>query len=300
MNPFEAKSIFSYQVPSVLKGDPKAFASLLVDGGFESVGFKVADGSYLYGASVTQDLIAEVRARGISVWGWGFLYGQDWKGEARQGAARCNQLGLDGYAFDIEGAYEATPNAVQNAANILAVFRNETARSIPTAFCSWAYWNNPRTGSEWHPITVLSAFMAVCDYGMPMQYWQGNEAGKAVAYFLGSLEQWKKHTPKPIIPTGRAYNGDGGEVNAESVVAYEAAVRAAGCKGISWWVLDQVQPKYHADVWAAMKAMKGFANPSPDPEPNPLPNTQEEGERAARLDEIQKMIALLEQRKSEL
>ena len=285
MNPFEVKSIFAWQVPSVLKGEPVAYADLLAKAGFESVGFKVGDGAGTYGASVSTELIAALRARKVLVWGWGFLYGVDWKGEARVAAAQVNRLGLDGYIWDVEGQYEKTPNAVQNAYNILAVFKNEVAKATPTAFCSWAYWKNPRLGTAWHPVEVLKAFMDGCDYGMPMQYWQGNQASGAVSYCKGSLTQWRKYTQKPIIPVGRAYNGDGGEVTAEATVAYERAVRDEGCKGISWWVLDQAQPKYHTDLWNALSLMPKFGNgirPEPPSDPPAGDDWKARYEEAAR------------------
>ena len=268
MKPFETKGIFSWQVPSVLKGEPRAFAHLLAEAGFESVYLKVADGAGAYGVTgITPELINALRANGILIIGWGFNYGLDWKGEAKIGAAQVNRWGLDGYIWDVESRYESTPNAVQNAYNMLAVFKQEVAMPTPTAFCSWAYWKSRVFGSEIHPISVLKAFMSVCDYGMPMQYWQGNTPALAVSYLNGSLEQWRKYTDKPLIPAGRAYNGDGGEVNAPSVVAYEQAVRVAGCKGISWWELDQAQPKYHADVWAALSAMEKFGTETTPPPP---------------------------------
>lgn len=271
IKPFESKAIFSWQIPSVLKGEPNAFANLLSLAGFEAVYLKVADGAGVYGVTgITNELISALRAKNISIIGWGFNYGLDWKGEAKIGAAQVNRWGLDGYIWDIESRYESTPNAVQNAYNMLAVFRQEVARPTPTAFCSWAYWRSRFLGSEIHPIGMLQAFMSVCDYGMPMQYWGGNLPAGAVSYLNGSLEQWRKYTDKPLIPAGRAYNGDGGEVNALSVIAYEQAVRDAGCKGISWWELDQAQPRYHADVWDALSLMRGFRTDAPPVEP-PVP-----------------------------
>ena len=298
MKAFETKGIFSWQIPSVLKGEPIGFAKLLADAGFESVYIKVADGAGAYGVTgITTELIGALRAKGIAIIGWGFNYGLDWKGEARIGAAQVNRWSLDGYIWDVESRYESTPNAVQNAYNMLAVFKQEVAKVTPTAFCSWAYWKSRLVGSEIHPIRVLQAFMAGCDYGMPMQYWQGNTPELAVSYLKGSLAQWRKYTDKPIIPAGRAYNGDGGEVNAPSVIAYENAVRDEGCKGISWWELDQAQPKYHWLVWDALSLMKGFSGevlPSP---PTPLPEGEGSIEwkakyeaAAGKLEQIKRIV----------
>ena len=278
MKSFETKGIFSWQIPNVLKGQPLAFANLLSQAGFESVYIKVADGAGAYGLTgITPELITALREKNIAIIGWGFNYGLDWKGEAKIGAAQVNRWGLDGYIWDVESRYESTPNAVQNAFNMVAEFRQDVVKPTPLAFCSWAYWKSRLFGSEIHPIKVLQAFMQGCDYGMPMQYWQGNTPALAVSYLKGSLAQWRTYTDKPIIPAGRAYNGDGGEVNPPSVIAYEKAVREEGCKGITWWELDQAQPKYHADVWDALSLMPKFGTEN-IPHPNPLPEGEGDGD----------------------
>lgn len=273
MNPFETKAIFSWQIPNITK-DPFVFAKLLSDAGFEAVYLKVADGSGTFGdQALLASTIQALRARKIIVIGWGFNYGLDWKGEARIAASQVNRYGLDGYIWDVESRYETTPNAVQNSYNMLAVFKQEIAKPTPSAFCSWAFWKSQIMGSEIHPIKVLQGFMDGCDYGMPMQYWQGKTPDRAVSYLKASVEQWRKYTTKPIIPAGRAYNGDGGESNPESMIAYEQSVREIGCKGISWWELDQAQPKYHQDWWDGLSMMRKFGSeivvtppegPSPD------------------------------------
>src|SRR5437764_751953 len=78
--------------------------------GLSHVLIKVAERTYGYGLDWHgQDLVAPVakalRARGIQVWGWHYVYGEQPVEEARAAVKRANQLGLDGYVIDAEGEY---------------------------------------------------------------------------------------------------------------------------------------------------------------------------------------------------
>ena len=166
----------------------------------------------------------------------------------------------------------------------MAVFKNECARDIPTAFCSWARFRSP-SGGTWHPEDMARAFMEHCDYGMPMTYWGGTAAVNALSLLGSSLDQWRKFTDKPIIPVGRAYVGDGGDAMPEAMLAFEAGVREHGCPGISWWVLDQAASmKYHnGGIWAVLAGMDGFGGEQPPPEPDPEPEPPQEEPEATNV-----------------
>ncbi len=252
-HPFESKAIFIWQVPSIAHGDPKAIADLLQGAGFQSVYIKAADGPMAFPYNLTSTLVNELHARGIAVVGWGFCYGNNPQGEAQIAIKQVQTFGLDGYIFDVESNYE-TPDAAIHAKTMLTAFK--AACSVPTAFCSWAYWFSP-TGSEWHPISMATAFMQFCDYAMPMIYWQGSTG--AVEQLSKSLTQWKSFTDKPIIPVGRAYNGDGGTCTADQMTAFETQAHKS-CKGVSWWGMDWAYKI--SDWWAALKSMPQFGSQS--------------------------------------
>ena len=102
-----------------------------------------------------------------------------------------------------------------------------------------------------------------------MTYWTGETPSRAIALLNESVRQWRLITDKPILPVGRAYNGDAGIARAEAMIAFDERVHEIGLPGESWWVLDQVLNRLDPSIWAALKSMPGFA-PLVEPPPAPL------------------------------
>lgn len=260
-HPFKSKGIFIWQVSEILKGDPLAIADLLSTAGFESAYIKTADGPNKFNSggreNCSEALVRALHDKGIAAVGWSFNYGSNPIGESRVAADMANRYGLDGYIWDVESWFENLADAV-NAARIVTLdFRSRCDRRIPMALCSWAYWKNRISGSTIHKIELARAFMEQCEYGMPMQYWQGTSG--AAVYAESSIRQWRELvTGKPLIPTGRAYNGDGGSCTPGQMLEFETKIRELQCPGISWWGLDWAQPRKNLSWWEVLKAMRGF------------------------------------------
>lgn len=261
MNPFALKSTFHWNVPAVGSGNPDSIADMLTLAGFESVMVKCADGPYRFtpnrvsypgwGENVKPALVNALHARGLKVIGWGFNYGQDVGGEAAVAIAQIKALGLDGWAFDAESKFDSQSGAASFAYSLASTVKNALP-DIPLAACGWAFYRNPyNLNIVWHPQAVMDSFMRVCDAGIPMMYYDGKGAAAAAWYARNSLSQWRKITPKMIVPAGRAYNGDAGTADAAGVAAF--ANETKDCSGLTWWSLE------HAikipDVWAALAAL---------------------------------------------
>ncbi len=257
-DPFLSKGIFLWQVPDILQGDPARIAQALCDAGFESVYIKAADANHLFPSDghpqLSLALVQALHGVGIAAVGWGFCYGIDAMGEADAAIAACNRFGLDGYIWDVESSFDGQPSAIAKAGNMVKRFKAGVGQPTPTAYCGWAHYWDPITGGEWHPATVARAFMEECDFAMPMMYWPGS--GGAAAFLGTSVGEWKQITTKPIVAVGRAYDGDGGKAVPAQMAAFDAAARAAGCGGTSWWYLENAYNK--PALWAALKAMNPF------------------------------------------
>ncbi|MFA5836185.1 MAG: hypothetical protein WC837_04430 [Bellilinea sp.] len=277
MNPFFRKTIFLWQVPTIAGGKPDEVAERLKNAGFEGVIVKAADGPFAYRPpvigwteNISAALVNALHARGLAVLGYGFLYGANPTGEADIAITQVNRYGLDGYVFDVEGQFDSRSNAEANAYAVMARYR-KSCPTTPTAFCSWALWKSPRSGATWHPLPVARAFMQFCDVGMPMVYWGGETPDDALDWVKPCLTQWQQLTAKPIIPAGRAYNGDGGKAREDAVRTFGQYVRIAGLKGITWWSMQHAMAL--PEVWAELAAMPGFASPvDPTPEEVNLTN----------------------------
>jgi hypothetical protein len=233
-----SKGIFHWQIQAVAGGDPEKLGDLLNLGKIDRIELKVANGTYKWPIGAAWISRLRVRWPG-KIFGWTFCYGYSPGVEARNLAEQVRDLGLDGGVFDVEGTFECQANAAANAKLECGMYRSITDK--PLGFCSWALWTGS-TGAAWHSLAVGKAFMAGCDFGMPMMYWGSkvdSDPMVSANYFRASMDQWRASiTDKPLVPVGRAYIGDGGYPVAAQMTNFEAAVQRAGCPGISWWSLQ--------------------------------------------------------------
>lgn len=262
-NPFFKKSIFLWNVPAIRGGDPEAISDLLVEGGFETVLIKAANGPYKFvpnqesfpgwGENLRTELVETLHKRGIQVIGWGFNHGYNVPGEATVAIAQVQQFDLDGWATDSEGTFDAQPGA-ESLAGLLTQTIKTALPSIPLGACGWAFYFNPRKlAYAWHPKAVIQALMAHADVGIPMMYYDGKGASAAQWYAQNSLPQWHGLTDKPIVPAGRAYNGDSGTADAAGVQAFTSEVLKQGCPGLTWWSFEHAIKL--SEVWNAIKTL---------------------------------------------
>lgn len=251
----DGKSIWSWNVPAISMGTTSKFVQGLLDNGFTGVALKAANGNWVqwanssafpgWGTNIKPDLVDALKEAGIKIYFWHFLYGNDPTGEARVAIDQTYKFGgegvIDGYLWDVEGAFDSKPNAETNARIITQTYK-KALPNIPQALCWWALPKSPSTGAEYHPIKVAKAFLEVCQVAMPMMYWQGGTPSLAAYYFNTSIKLWREFTNKPIIPIGRAYDGDGGYANAPAIEAFANEVdknkTALNLSGISWWSYD--------------------------------------------------------------
>lgn len=261
-NPFLSKTIFIWQTKSIFGGDPDRIADAMQAAGIEAVLIKAADGPYIFKPNGSENLqpslVKALHDRGIGVIGWGFLYGENPTGEAHVAIQQIGTLGLDGYVFDVEGKFDGRTNAVANA-TVIGTLVRASFPSIPLGYCGWALYKSPQTGGQWHPVNVAKAFMAFCDVGIPMIYWGGSTEANALWWLHNSLTQWKEITVKPVVPVGRAYNGDGGTATAAAMKAFAAEARALGCKGSNWWLADKAITRM--DLWDVITALPKVNQP---------------------------------------
>jgi len=269
------KSIFSWNIPAVGGGDPEAFVQFLLENNFEGVCLKAANGPYIkkvsrwspwprWGENIRMELIEALKGAGIKVYLWHFVYGRDPAGELSIALSQTARFEPDGYIWDVETAFDSKPNAIGSARYLTRGFKKFYPQ-LEQALCWWALPLSPK-GGEWHPIKVATAFQETVDLAMPMMYWQGKGAPAAVSYLHRSLNIYSKFWNKPIVPIGRAYNGDGGYGDAAGITAFDQEVRTlsegvSAIPGISWWVTDKA---VRNPTWlAALRATETFDTVDP-------------------------------------
>lgn len=246
------KSIMSWNVPAVQGGDPERFVELLKTMNFEGVMLKAADGPYVqtvsryspwpnWGENVREELIVALRAAGLKIFFWHFVYGSYPDGELAIAREQVDRFQPDGYVWNVEGAFERKPKAETNA-RILSSGLKISHPYLAQGLCSWALYESS-SGAEWHPKKVAKAFFETVDVELPMMYWQGIGATAAINYFYRSIKQIRALTDLPVVPIGRSYNGDGGYADASGIQAFgtEVYFEAADYNliGNTWYSLDK-------------------------------------------------------------
>jgi hypothetical protein len=201
----QGKGFFIWKVRDCERGDVQAIASLAQSAGLSHVLIKIADANLPYNVdSRTQIdlalLLAQaLRDRGIQVWGWHYVYGQDPAGEARIAIRRVQQLNLDGYVIDAEAEYKEMGKAA--AARRFMRDLRQGLPNVPVALSSFRF-------PSLHPQLPWKEFLELCDYNMPQVYFE--QAHNPDAQLRRCLREFQAMTPaRPVIPTGPTYKWNG-------------------------------------------------------------------------------------------
>ncbi len=211
---------------------------------------KIADTRYPFGydrnnndlvPSVTQAL----KNRGIQVWGWHYVKGNDPSGEARVAVARTTELQLDAYVIDAEHEYKW--RGKDAAARQFMADLRQGLPNHPIALSSYRF-------PTYHRELPWSAFLEKCDFNMPQVYWeQAHNAGAQLERSVGEFDDTRLvGYQRPVIPTGSAYGAGGWVATAnDQEVFYQKAVELglAAANTYSW---DWATSSGHHDLWDAV------------------------------------------------
>jgi len=241
----QGKGMMIWQLPRCEGGQAEKIAEEAQKAGFTHVLIKVANGILAYNVDNTtkRDLIPPVaealRAKGIQVWGWHYVYGYNVSGEASIAIQRVKQLNLDGYVIDAEAEYKQ-PGMAAKATAFMKQVRASLPRT-PIALCSYRY---PR----YHPELPWKEFLSYCDYNMPQMYWE--QAHNPAAQLNRCIEQFHTISPfREIIPMGSMYKTGGWVPYANEMTEFLNTARTLNLKAANFYVWDQrtyLQPQWNA------------------------------------------------------
>lgn len=237
----EGKGIYLWRINNVEGGDPTAIAEAARAAGLTHVLVKVADGRGTYntykmengqerfnradGVDQVPGVVAALRARGIKVWGWQYIYGHYPQLEARIAIRRTQQFELDGFVVNAE--IEFQQKGMDAPARTYMAELRANLPNTPIALSSFRY-HSVHSAFPWE------TFLEYCDLHMPQVYWVGaNNPGEQLARCLREfqgLRVWR-----PIIPTGAAYGEHGWRATPEQVTAFLHAVRENQLPACNFW-----------------------------------------------------------------
>ena len=237
------KGMMIWQIPNCESGNVTTIANMASAAGFSYIMIKIADGSYAYSknTSLLPSLVTALRAKGISVWGWHYVYGSSPSGEAAIAISQMKKYSMDGYIIDAESEYESTSMAT--AASTYMTALRAGLPSTPIALCSFRW-------PSYHQAFPWKVFLAKCDYNMPQVYWM---SAHNPAYQLDKcLTEFKAISPYvPIIPTGPAFYESSWSPTTSEVTAFLNEAKNLGMTGAHFFSWDDCR-KNLSSVWSTI------------------------------------------------
>lgn len=243
---FDGDGMWIWYLSKSNGGDPAAIAAQARAHGVQTIFVKSADGVNVW-SQFSAASVAALKATGLHVCAWQFVYGTDPVGEA-SAAAVAAQNGADCFVVDAEGAYEGK---YAQAQRYMAALRKAVGPSYPLGLTSFPY-------VDYHPAFPYSVFLGPgnASFNLPQVYWK--TIGDPVDASLAHTYDWNAPYVTPIFPLGQTYDspppGD--------VVRFRELSAAYGARGLSWWDWQETTTDGWNAVGAALSPLS-VAPPTP-------------------------------------
>jgi len=236
---FDGNGMWIWYVSKSSDGTTAGISAQAAQYGVTTVFVKSSDGTSWWN-QFSPALVSALKAAGLHVCAWQFVYGRDPAGEASLGA-RAAQTGADCLVIDAEGQYEGLYSQAQTYINDL---RSLVGPDYPIGLASFPY-------VDYHPSLPYSVFLGPngAQYNAPQVYWKA--IGTSVDTALAHTYLWNSVYGRQIFPLGQLYDNP----STADVQRFRALSAGYGAPGVSWWSWQSAS----SAGWAAI------APPQPTP-----------------------------------
>jgi Putative peptidoglycan binding domain len=234
---FRGNGMWIWELPKSERGDVLAIAAKAKAKGIGTVFIKSADGVRVW-SQFTPELVAGLRAQGLRVCAWQYVYGSNPAGEAAA-AAKAVTNGADCFVIDAESEYQGRYGAAQTYINSL---RAAVGEDYPLGLSSFPY-------VQYHPRLPYSVFLGPggAQANVPQIYWK--TIGTTVAIASARTMMYNRIYGAALAPLGQAYNAPA----PTDIEAFRRIWLGYGARGMSWW------------SWQASSAATWTTLAEPDP-----------------------------------
>lgn len=248
-SPFDSDGMWIWYVSQSNGGDPRSIVAMAKAHGIDTVFVKSGDGGN-YWSQFSPQLVSTLKAGGLRVCAWQFVYGNNPSGEAST-AARAVRAGADCFAIDAESQYEGK---YSSARTYMSRLRSAAGPSYPIGLAGFPY-------VDYHPSFPYSVFFGPggAQYNVPQAYWK--DIGSSVDTVLDHTYRFNRPYGKPIHPLGQLYqNPSGAEIK-----RFRQLAAAEGSPGVSWWDWQEAGSKQwnavgaQLDPWSGPPPSGGYA-----------------------------------------
>jgi hypothetical protein len=266
---FQGNGMWIWEVGRSEGGDPAAIAARARSAGMSTVFVKSSDGAASRWAQFNPTFVQALKAQGLRVCAWQFVYGNDPAGEAALGADAVAS-GADCLVIDAESQYEGKYAAAQQ---YIAALRAALGPNYPIGLTSFPY-------VDYHPRLPYSVFLApgAAQANLPQVYWKdiGGTVDAVSAHTLAANRIYGT----PIAPLGQTYDNP----PAEDLARFRSLWAAYGSAGLSWW-------SWQATGDAEWGVLSLPLEPVPAPPPDPGWPTLVKGNKGDQVVWLQQHLA---------
>jgi hypothetical protein len=247
------KGMFIWKLQNVEGGNPDAIASAAAEADLSFVLIKVAEDDKYY-RHITDDgrdllplVIDALHIKGIQVWGWHYVRGNNPREEALTGSNRVNELELDGYVISIGTELENSGDAAG-----ALIFMNTLAANLvdlPVAMSAQRY-------PSYYPNFPVEIFLAGIDYVMPTVYWVDNDnpaqqLRRSIDEYSALIENVDRDVV--IVPVGSAFLENQWFPSAAQIDEFMQTAYDAGLPAVSFWEWSNARQRLPDDVWNTIR-----------------------------------------------
>jgi Putative peptidoglycan binding domain len=217
---FDGLGMWIWYVSKSNGGDLASIASQAQQDGITTLFIKSSDGSSNYWSQFSAQAIATLKAQGLRVCAWQYVYGTNPTGEAQLGAQAVS-AGADCLVIDAESEYEGRYGAAQK---YITALRAAVGPSYPIGLASFPY-------VDYHPQLPYSVFLGPggAQFNAPQMYW--HEIGTTVANVYTHTYTYNRIYQRTIAPLGQTY----GETPPSEIFSFRQYAQAYGAAGLSFW-----------------------------------------------------------------
>ena len=222
---FEGNGMWIWYVSQAEGGSLGAIVSKARAHDIRTVYIKAGDGTHggVF-SSQFRNSIGTLKAGGLKVCAWQYVYGDHPKDEAKVSAAAI-KAGADCFVIDAEAQYEGKYSAARKYINRL---RDLVGGGYPIALTGFPY-------VDYHPAFPYSVFLGpgAARYNLPQVYWK--EISGGLDTVIGHTYRWNRPYGRSIFPLGQVYEGHLGRPSTKGIKRFRKYAKAEGAKGVSWW-----------------------------------------------------------------
>ncbi|MDX6668736.1 MAG: hypothetical protein QOK04_2116 [Solirubrobacteraceae bacterium] len=239
---FDGNGIWIFLLSRLASADPDAIATQAKQHGLTTVYIKSSDAAS-YNTQFSARLVSALKARGLRVCAWPYVYGDDPSGEAAA-SARAVTNGADCLVIDAETEYEGRYSQAQQ---YIRALRSRIGDSYPLGLSGFPY-------VDYHPSFPYSVFLGPggAQFNVPQMYWRA--IGVSVDSVYDHTYSWNRLYGAAIYPLGQLYD----DPPPSQIVRFRQLAGAYGARGLSWFDWQNASTRGFDATGSALPALSGF------------------------------------------